>query len=382
MGALAFSRVTSAFFVYRDSPLRRAALSASSGAPERYALYGLDEVAAAGITTRHNLEQALQPRVRHRALDRLARRAVSTYGGYGGDFATVLASRRAIANADVVFSTVDTVGIPLALLARAGVVRAPVVYASIGLPERLEQLRTDRARRLYRDAWSRLSAIVAYGWGEVEALRAWLDDEEGKLVRFLPFGVDTEAFRPESRLEPEWDVVSVGADPRRDFGLLSDLARRLPERSFRLVAARDNAPAADSLPPNVTLEVDVSLPTVRDRLAAARTVVLPVKDNSYSGATTTLLQAMALAKPVVVTRTAAIAHGYGLESGANAALVPPGDLGALEQSVTGLLEDPARAAAMGARARDTVERELTWQHYVDGIRGLLLEAAAGSSVPA
>jgi len=35
---------------------------------------------------------------------------------------------------------------------------------------------------------------------------------------------------------------------------------------------------------------------VRSALAGARCVALPVRDNSYSGATTTLLQAMAMGK--------------------------------------------------------------------------------------
>ena len=89
---------------------------------------------------------------------------------------------------------------------------------------------------------------------------------------------------------------------------------------------------------------------MRRRLERARVVALPVRENSYSGATTVLLQAMALAKPVVVTRTAAIATGYGLEDGDNVRLVAPGRRttpsgAALEE----LLGDDERARALGAR---------------------------------
>ena len=61
--ALAFSRVRAraAFFLYRDSPLRRAALSLPPGAGERYSLYGLDEVAAGGFDVAHNLEPGSEP---------------------------------------------------------------------------------------------------------------------------------------------------------------------------------------------------------------------------------------------------------------------------------------------------------------------------------
>ncbi len=85
-----------------------------------------------------------------------------------------------------------------------------------------------------------------------------------------------------------------------------------------------------------------------------------MRENTYSGATTTLLQAMACGKPVVVTRTAAIARGYHLEDGVNCRLVPPGDLAALEQAVVSVLDDHGLAAGLGLRARETVERNLTW----------------------
>ena len=99
---------------------------------------------------------------------------------------------------------------------------------------------------------------------------------------------------------------------------------------------------------------------VRECLLGARVVALPVRENTYSGATTTLLQAMACGKPVVVTRTAAIARGYHLEDGVNCRLVAPGDLAALEQAVTGVLDDPRSRPASACRARETVERHLTW----------------------
>jgi glycosyltransferase involved in cell wall biosynthesis len=375
------ARRPTAFFLYRDSPLRREALRLPPGAGERYSLYGLDEVAAAGFAVDHSLEPDHAAGATARAVGGGLHRAVGVLGGYTGDFKTVLACRASLNRADVVFSTVDTVGIPLALLDRVGLVRTPVVYVAIGLPERLEQLRNRAARRLYRSAYRRLHTIVAYGWGEVEALRSWVG-EDGPSVEFVAFGVDTDYFRPDSPRAPEADVVSIGADPRRDFVLLVALARRLPDRSFRVVASAENARALHEVPPNVAVEVDVPFPVVRERLSAARVVVLPVQENSYSGATTTLLQAMASGKPAVVTRTAAIARGYHLEDGLNCRLVPPGDLEALESAVSGVLADSGAADVLGVRARETVERHHTWRTYAEAIRELLLAASGRTTVPA
>ena len=95
---------------------------------------------------------------------------------------------------------------------------------------------------------------------------------------------------------------------------------------------------------------------------------MPVKPNSYSGATTVLLQAMALAKPVVVSRTDAIAAGYGLEDGVNCRLVKPADAQAFEQA---LLETLADAGALGAHARETVERGFSWERYTSALWDIL-----------
>ena len=375
------ARPPTAFFLYADSQLRREALGVPAGSGERYRLFGLDELAASGFDVGHSLEPELLPGPGARAGAALANRAVRLLGGYSGDFATVLACRARLRAADVVFSTVDTVGIPLALLARAGAVSTPVVYAAIGLPERLEQLRTGAARHIYLSAYRRLHAIVAYGWGEVDALRAWLG-EGGPEVVFVPFGVDTGYFTPDPGRLLEADIVSIGTDPRRDFPLLVRLAERLSDRVFRLVTSAEHARALGALPPNVTVETDVPFPVVRDRLAGARVVALPVHDNTYSGATTVLLQAMATGKPVVVSRTAAIARGYHLEDELNCRFVPPGDLAAFEHAVLGLLGDDERAAGLGAHARETVEHHLTWERYAGTVRDLLLAACDRATVRA
>src|SRR5919106_1083576 len=92
------------FFAYADAPARRAALAAPPGSPERRSLPAWARIA-----------------------DRVARSLVQAVGGYGGDFASILASLRSANRSNVIFSTVDRVGIPLVLLAELGIVRRPIV---------------------------------------------------------------------------------------------------------------------------------------------------------------------------------------------------------------------------------------------------------------
>jgi glycosyltransferase involved in cell wall biosynthesis len=360
--------VATVFFAFRDAPERRAALRAPQ-ALDRYRLFGLDEVQAHGARVRHNLERSHVPRWA-RAVSRALNGFVHAAGGYGGDFASVVASLRTANAADVVLATNDNVGIPLALLKRFGLLRAPLVYVAIGLPERLVQIRGKRMRRLYATAFHRTSAVIAYSAREAEWLREWVGGRVN--VVFLPFGVDAEAFAP-GESEGAVDVVSVGADPHRDFRLLCDVAARRPELRFAIVAGSANARALGNVPANVALETDVPLERVRERLAQARVVALPVRRNSYSGATTVLLQAMALGKPVVVSQTDAIAQGYDLEDGVNCRLVPPGDVDALERA---LVETLADSRSLGANARATVERAFSWQRYTDALWEILSAAWA------
>lgn len=346
------------FIAYRDTAERRAALTGCGA--DRYRLFGLHEFLARGADVHHNLEGRIPTWAR--AVDWLLDKVIYGVGGYGGDFASVLASLREINRADVVLSTVDTVGLPLVLLKRFRLVRPPIVYVAVGLPERLVQLR--RLESLYRRALTATRAIVSYAESEVRWLRDWLGP--GANVVFVPFGVDTSTFVPVER-QPDIDVVSIGVDPRRDFSLLMGIAARHPELSFRIVASAEHARVLTSVPLNVTVETDIPLDAVRERLAEARVVALPVRDNSYSGATTTLLQAMAMGKPVVVSRTDAVATGYGLEDGVNCRLVPPGDAEAFERALLDTLTGADAAAALGIRARETVERGLTWERYTEAL---------------
>jgi glycosyltransferase involved in cell wall biosynthesis len=364
------------FFAFRDAPDRRAALR-TPGALDRYRLFGLDEIRLHGAHVAHNLEDVARPPAWARTSARAANALVRLGGGYGGDFAAVLASLRRANASDVVFATSDTVGLPLALLKRAGVLRPPLVYAAIGLPERLVQLRNAAIGRVYASALSRAHTIVAYARHEADWIRDWLGARSPD-VRFVPFGVDVAAFSPDHPGTPEMDVVSVGADPRRDFELLTRIAARHPEVNVRIIATAERARSLHPPPSNVTLESDVSLERVRDRLAEARVVALPVQPNSYSGATTVLLQAMAMAKPVVVSRTEAIADGYALEDGVNCRLVEPGDADAFERTLLETVTGADAAVSLGIRARETVERNFSWERYTDTLWEILSAAATSS----
>ena len=232
--------MTTVFYAFRDSPQRRRALATPPGSPERYLLFGLDQLRERGWTTRHDLERAGRPPGWARASGGALKAGLERAGGYGGDFATVLASLRTANRADVVLSTVDTVGIPLMLLnnGREGPASARVHRDRASGAAGASSVRTVCAR-CTRERLASSAVVLAYSEYEASELRAFLHAHgESTRVEFVPFGVDEQAFAP-SVVEPSADVVTVGADPHRDLELFVASAAEMSNRTFRLVTTSE-----------------------------------------------------------------------------------------------------------------------------------------------
>ncbi|MEI6788341.1 MAG: hypothetical protein WCL49_07675 [bacterium] len=118
--------------------MRRDALRDTSTCPgARYVLYGLDQLQAAGYTAQHNLTGVTAPSRWVARMACLAGLAIKFVGGSSGDFQTVLKERRRCRQAYIVVSTVDNVGVPLVFLNFFKLLQRPLLYISIGLPERI-----------------------------------------------------------------------------------------------------------------------------------------------------------------------------------------------------------------------------------------------------
>jgi glycosyltransferase involved in cell wall biosynthesis len=110
---------------------------------------------------------------------------------------------------------------------------------------------------------------------------------------------------------------------------------------------------------------------VADLVAVLEVVVLPSRSEGLPFA---LLEAMALAKPVVATRVGG--NSEVVDDGRTGLLVPPDDPAALAQALRFLLDHPAEAAEMGRRGRERVVREFSLKQSVGALQELY-ESAAG-----
>ncbi|MFZ5871338.1 MAG: glycosyltransferase, partial [Actinomycetota bacterium] len=176
-------------------------------------------------------------------------------------------------------------------------------------------------------------------------------------VRHLLFGVDADFFfaRPADEAEPGL-LVSVGNDRHRDWVTLLDAFRRLRavRRHVRLeVVTTAELPPAEGL----TVHRRLGHAQLRDVYARASAVVLSTKPNLHVSGMTAALEAQALARPVVLSRTPGA--GDYLEHERSGYLTPPGDAAALADRLVEIVDaGPPLVQTLGAQGRRAVEDRL------------------------
>ena len=189
----------------------------------------------------------------------------------------------------------------------------------------------------------------------------------------LENGIDTNRFDP-AAVAP---VAAIGPlivftgqmDYRPNVEAMVTFARdalpailaRHPCARLAIVGRAPTQAVRDLAGPHVIVTGEV--PDTRPWLAAAAVVVAPLA--VARGVQNKVLEAMAMARPVVASRAAAegIDHGGTIEVSDS-----PAEL------VTGLLGDPERAAALGAEARLRVVDRYGWDARLAGLSELLAPA--------
>jgi len=277
----------------------------------------------------------------------------------GMGFALDLALRNlpALNRAKVLVSTVDTCGLPLALLKRVGLLKSRLVYISQGLSDRIAVLGTDRwLSRRYRRLLLAADELVTLSAGAGVALAAWLGIPTER-VRVLPFGTDCGFWRSTSPPDAVGTrIVSVGSDAGRDYATLLAAVGDLPLHIVTRQPLRLDGRAS------IERTTDHSARELRDIYSGARFVVIPLAERSQPSGQSAALQAMACGRAVIHTRTGGWWGDPYLVDGDNCILVPPGQPAALGDAMRRLWSDTDLCRRLGQRARDTVAEHFAERH--------------------
>jgi glycosyltransferase involved in cell wall biosynthesis len=311
-----------------------------------------------------------------RALAATARRL-----GLGG-FSLAVQALGSARDADAIYLTGEDLGIPVALMARLLRVRSPRLVMRL---ENIHQGRSLFRQALFtvllRAALRRIDLVLCRNRVAEQTLISAYGVPPAKLRRAVE-PVDPAFFDPAlpagpAPALPEAPFIASAGLEMRDYPTLVEAARGLKARvligagspwsHFRFPDAHGSA-----LPPNLTVAA-FGPGQMREIYRAASFVVVPVLPTLRTCGISVLLEAWAMEKAVVVTRTAGLEEFLVPE--VNALVAEPLSASDLRRQIERLLADPQLCARLGRAGRETALRDHRLEGYLSAVR----DAVNGSS---
>jgi glycosyltransferase involved in cell wall biosynthesis len=273
----------------------------------------------------------------------------------------VLIGRRAY---DAVITDFESPALVPLLLRGVARYRLPIVMVDIGLAPGWN-LRD----KILDVVVPRIDGIVALGRVQVNYIQQrW---HPRGMVTFIPMHIDTEFYRP-TPFQPNRTILTVGDDVGRDFDTLlvatEGLDAEVVLKTSRPIAERETLPRVRRI------EQRLDWSEYRQMFADARCVVIPVAETIHASGVGSLLEAMAMGKPIVATGSAGLSDYLAHEE--NALVVPCGDPVAMRAAVQRLLTDGDLCRRLGAGARRFAEERCSFAAHGRALKAALCQVIA------
>lgn len=274
----------------------------------------------------------------------------------------------------VIFTDGEQVGIPLAALLWFARRRPRHVMIGHVLSTRTKSL-LHRLLRLQR----RVDTVLVYASTQERFAIEHLGYEPAQVV-LHPFMVDTRFWQPDPTPPPAGErptICAVGKE-LRDYATLAEAARGLDVDVVLATASpwsrRKDGVAELDVPANVRVG-KFDMAGLRDLYARSALVVVPLQETDFQAGITTILEAMAMGRAVVCSRTTG--QQDTIVDGETGVYVPPGDVAALRAAIERLLADDAERARLGANARAWVVGHADIARYATDLAALVSSPGPG-----
>lgn len=229
-----------------------------------------------------------------------------------------------------------------------------------------------------------IDRIIVWSQSHKEILIELFGISPARIV-LIPYFVDQQFWRP---LEASAEGICSVGNSKRDYATLIEAMQGLP-MPCRIVSqiapVRQNTTdwrltskalaKARDLPDNVIVK-PASPVELRAIYARSRFVVIPLFPSFMDNGITSILEAMAMGKVVICSRI------YGqmgvLEEGVTGLFVEPGDPATLRAAIQELWEHPERAERMGAEGRRRAEEIFALDHFVANVRQVVEDVLTGN----
>lgn len=224
--------------------------------------------------------------------------------------------------ADVVITCVDSINKAAAFFRKLNLFSGQLICMAGNVMDG-----TEKFPRLHQWLWSGADKIITHAPVDQEKLMG-LGLKNGVCI---PVGSD-EKFWHVAGNDGQTLVVSVGADRDRDYRTLFLAAKHLPQLKFVVCCGQKNIEGLD-IPDNVEIKLSISALETREILSKAEMVILPLRETYRASGQLSMLDAMLMGKPVMISKTRGITESYDLKNEKNALLVPAGDSESLIKAI-------------------------------------------------
>ncbi len=264
-------------------------------------------------------------------------------------------------------------GLPGAALAR--------VPVRIGSRRELNPDKSPGQIRLQRAAYRAATKVVANSPAARRALEA--EGVARGSIAVIANGVDPVFLTEPERARPIRTVLTVAnLRPEKSHETLLAAASLLvpahPYLRFRIVGDGPRRQALEEQSRALGLDGHVEFlghrDDVRELLAAADMFVLPSRSEAFPNG---VIEAMASGLPVVACAVGGLMDL--IDDGVTGVLVSPGDSNALAAAIGSLIDQPARAAALGRDARRTVQQRYSFERMVGAFEDLYRSGLGATS---
>jgi glycosyltransferase involved in cell wall biosynthesis len=215
-----------------------------------------------------------------------------------------------------------------------------------------EDLRTigPRERRAWRRKLTSFDKVLVYSRNQVPILQGELDLPDG-FVSAIPFGVTVRAALPDVPIEPG-SVTALGTDRGRDFATFIEAVRDTPIPATIVT----NFVIAERLTDVGSVQVigPLAYEDYLREMQRAEVVVSPTQVLAYPTGQTVLLEALALGKPTIVTRSPAL-DDY-VTDGVDTILVEAHQPAQLRNAIEQVVADKTLRDSLSAHGRETAGR--------------------------
>jgi len=200
---------------------------------------------------------------------------------------------------------------------------------------------------------------------------SWFDIPIEK-IDFVRWGMNAPETPPERAEHCDY-ICTIGGNAR-DYATFMEALKDMPEIRATAVMRPHNVIGLD-IPLNVDVGINLTLSQVIQILANSKMMVLPLKGTEVPCGHVTLVQAMRLGVPIVVTDSSGI-RDY-IEDGVTGVLCKPASPDDMRAKIRTLFSNPLLRQSIAIHAREFAARHCSEQNYVNHFIGELNSSRIG-----